>query len=114
MVASFDVFGRGMLPSLSAPERRTPILLRAIAFNDEVVLSLPEGVVSEELPAALSLSSEFGSYERKILVDGNKVRLTRHAELKPQTVPAADYSKLRKFLADFAKADRISVLLRKS
>jgi hypothetical protein len=114
MVASFDVLGRGMLPSLSAPDRRTPILLRAVAVEDEVVLTLPEGIASEELPSALTLNSDFGSYERKIVVDGNKITLLRHAELKPQVVPAADYAKLRKFLADFAKADRTSVLLRKS
>lgn len=113
MVASFDVLGRGMLPTLSAPERRSPIKLDPIAFDDEISLVLPEGFAAEEIPSALTLSTEFGTYQRKVVIEGQKLTLIRHAGVKPQIVPAANYGNLRKFLSDFAKADRASVLLKK-
>ena len=60
----------------------------------------------------MTLISDYGRYERSFKYAGGTITLVRRVVINSQLVPARDYAKLKKFLSDFAKADRASVLLR--
>ena len=111
-VAKLDVLNRGQLPTLPSPDRRGPVKLRAVAFDDEVQLVLPPGYATDEMPAPMTLVSDYGRYERSFKSAGGTITLVRRVIINSQLVPASDYAKLKKFLSDLAKADRASVLLR--
>jgi hypothetical protein len=110
-VAKGEILSRGDVPALTAAERRLPVKLRPLAFEDHIEVMLADGMRLEELPAPLSFSSVYGSYHRDFKVDGKAIIMDRQLELEPQSVPAADYEPLRKFLSALGKADRASVLL---
>lgn len=111
-VARLDLLTRKGVPTLSAKTRKSPVLLRPLVFEDEITLELPESMAVDDLPAKLSKSTAFGSYDRICEQQGNLVRLKRHAELRGATIAAADYVGLRQFLTDYAKADRATLLLK--
>jgi hypothetical protein len=111
-VVKTDVLTRGAIPAFPASERHMPVKLRPVAFDDELQLVLSEGLASEELPAAVNLTSAYGTYSRDFKLDGKSITLVRRFELKSQTVPIAEYTALKKFLSDVGKAERASVLLR--
>lgn len=104
--------GRAFVPVLAAPERYTPIELRPVLDRNEVVLHLPAGVEVEELPQPTEIDSVYGYYSCQFerVADGIAARTT--LLLSYRVVPAAEYSALRKFLGDVAKADRAAVVLR--
>ena len=111
-MARLDILSRGNVPVLPAPSRMFPIKLEPLAFADNIELILPDGYALEEIPASTSLDSAYGRYENVVKVDGQKITLVRHLELKSLIVPAAEYAKLKKFLSDIGKADRTAILLR--
>ncbi|MEO6004820.1 MAG: DUF3857 domain-containing protein [Opitutus sp.] len=112
VVAKVDIFSRGAIPALTAPERLQSVKLRPVAFQDEIELALPDGLQPEELPAAATFSSIYGHYERDFKVEGRTIKMTRRLELNQRLVPIAEYAALRKFLTDLGKADRASILLK--
>jgi len=75
---------------------------------------LPDGQTAEELPATVKLQSPYGDYETTCTTEQQTVVLRRRLSLNKIEVPVADYEKLKKFLADIARADRSSVLLKSS
>lgn len=112
-IARLDILSRSAIPTFPAKERRRPIELKPLVQQDEVSLELPAGYSVEELPAAATLDTPYGTYERAFEQRGNTVVLKRHLTLKRQTVPVDDYIKVKQFFSDLAKADHASVLLKR-
>lgn len=110
-VLRIEVFGRGDLPPVTAPERRLPLRLRPLVLDDEVEFKLPEDMRVHEVPASITLKSDFGTYARTFNVREGEVRLVRRLETANRVVPTGDYAALRKFLLEVGRADRASIVL---
>lgn len=112
LVARLELFNRADVPAFNAKERVRPVWLAALQQVDHAELALPPRIAAEELPAPAHLQSRFGTYERKVVVEGGKLMFQRRLEVLPQEVAVSDYASLRSFFADVARADRTAVLLR--
>jgi hypothetical protein len=112
-LAHLDVFA-SHLPNFSAHERQLPIRLQPHAESDEVSVELPEAFAPAELPADMSLKSEYGEFSTHFEVRNHTVIYHRHLEVSAQTIPASDYAKVKKFFADVAKSDKAPLLLNTS
>jgi len=111
-LAHLDAFNAGAIHNLPNGERHFPVKLRPLVQVDEVNLHLPANYTSDELPAPVSLQSEYGSFKSQVELKDHLLVYSRRLEIKRQTVPASDYAKVRKFFADLAKADRAAVMLK--
>lgn len=111
-VLKAEFFSRDGVPALTAPERKLPLKLLAIAFDDEAEFSLPPGMIPDELPGDTAFSSDYGSYKKTVIVSGSTVRIARQVELRAGIVPSVEYESVRKFLSNIGKADRASLVLR--
>ena len=111
-VVKLDVLNRRNLPAFPEKVRYRPIELSPLELADEITLVLPDGQTVEELPATVKLQTPYGDYETTCITEQQTVVLRRRLSLNKIEVPVADYEKLKKFLADIARADRSSVLLK--
>jgi hypothetical protein len=87
-------------------------VLPALCLDDEIRLQVPEGLVVEELPRPASVHDKFGSLTLTFEHKDSVVTLRRHLVLNRTLVPVDEYPVLKKFMADLARSDRSSVLLR--
>lgn len=78
--------------------RKYPVALDPNALRETVRIQLPPGFKIDELPDAMHIESPFGKYEATWAADGDSVVFNRTFEMGAQTVPAARYSELRRFL----------------
>ena len=65
------------------------------------------------MPSAVNLSSPYGAYRATWKSAGDVVTLEQTLEVKPVTVPAADYAKVRDFFDHVAGAQYAAVVLAK-
>lgn len=90
-------------------------LRMAYTMKDTVDIQLPPGYVLENMPPAKHIESEFGRYDlQAVKQDDNKVRVFRHIEIQPVSVPAARYNEVRQFYQELTKADGAQMVLVKS
>jgi len=78
--------------------RKYPVVLDGDAFEETVHILVPGGLKVDELPDAMKLSNEFGSFEAKWTAQLGSIEFTRKVQLKEQTVPVERYAALRKFI----------------
>jgi len=107
-----NILPNNLLPVFSAKERSTPLATHPLLLDDEVRLNLPAGYTVEELPNAEKIRTSFGSYEKKYEMAEGVVTCRRSLRIDRIVVPVAGYPEFRKFLADVARFDRSTVLLR--
>jgi Domain of Unknown Function with PDB structure (DUF3857)/Transglutaminase-like superfamily len=100
-------------PSFTAKTRRFPVVLDADALDETSRIKLPAGFRVEELPTALRLDSPFGKFEASWSLDGDALTFRRKVEIPAQTIEAARYSEVRKFLDSIAGAPDTPVVLLK-
>jgi len=67
---------------------------------------------ADELPAAVSLQTEYGSFTSHGELKEGMLVYSRRLEIKGKMVPASEYPKVKKFFSDLAKADRAAVMLK--
>jgi hypothetical protein len=111
-VVKLDVLSRHNIPVLAEKERHLPVRLRPLSVDDEITLHIPAGQKVEELPAAATIESPYGSYQITIEAVGDSVVAHRTIAFNKIDVPAVDYAKLKAFLGQIARADRCSVILK--
>jgi hypothetical protein len=70
--------------------------------------------VVEEIPKTVQLQTPYGKYSSTYEVSDRTVVVHRSLMLENRMVPVDEYAALKKFLADVAKADRASVVLRQA
>ncbi|HEU5078650.1 MAG TPA: DUF3857 domain-containing protein [Opitutaceae bacterium] len=113
-VARLDLLGHAGIPNFSPKTRKNPVVLRPVVINDEISFELPPGMSVDDLPGKSAKKTSYGSYERFCEQRENVVVLKRRADLVGGRVDVAEYPALRQFLADSAKAERATVLLKVS
>ncbi|WP_201979263.1 DUF3857 domain-containing protein [Hymenobacter rubidus] len=106
------------LPALPAQigERQSDLWLpRASLHADTVRLHLPAGFRPENVPAAVQLSTAFGTYASQYatLPDGT-IQYIRRLELKRARLPKADYPGYVDFRRKISAADKAQVVLVKT
>jgi hypothetical protein len=91
--------------------RTHPIVLDTDALQEKVRIELPAGFKVDELPSRIRIDSEFGKFDAQWTVEGGILTFTRSFEMRAQTVPAARYAELKKFLDVVSGAEDAPVVL---
>lgn len=112
IIAKLDVFNRSQIPVYPEKNRRTTAELPPLCLDDVIRLQVPEGLVIEELPRPASVKDKYGSLTLSFEQKDSVVTLRRRLVLNRTLVPVNEFLVLRKFMADLARSDRSSVLLR--
>jgi hypothetical protein len=99
------------LLSVEAGERKHPVVLHSKAYTETVRVKLPEGFEVDELPDALKLDSDFGSYAATFEVSGGQLVFKRTLVQRESTVPAANYKSLRDFFGRIHALEQSPVVL---
>jgi hypothetical protein len=92
-------------------KRKTPIVLK-LAFTDvdTVHYKLPDGVYPEFLPEPVLLTSRFGEYEAKFVVDEKGLTYIRRMRRYKGTFPPESYNELIDFYRGINKADNAKLV----
>jgi Domain of Unknown Function with PDB structure (DUF3857)/Domain of Unknown Function with PDB structure (DUF3858)/Transglutaminase-like superfamily len=99
--------------SLTAANRKHPVVLRANAYSETVNVELPSGFAVDEMPDAVKIDTPFGSYATSYEVKDNKLVFKRQLSQKATTIAPADYESVRKFFESIRAAENAPVVLAK-
>jgi hypothetical protein len=97
--------------SLTAAQRKHPVVLRANAYSETVKVQLPAGFAVDEVPDAVKLETAFGSYTTSYEVVNGELVFKRQLSQKATTIPAAQYDVVRKFYESIRAAENAPVVL---
>ena len=97
--------------SLTAAQRKHPVVLRANAYSETVKVQLPKGFAVDEVPDAVKLETAFGSYTTSYEVVNGELVFKRQLSQKATTIPAAQYDVVRKFYESIRAAENAPVVL---
>ncbi|MBN1916839.1 MAG: DUF3857 domain-containing protein [Verrucomicrobia bacterium] len=103
----------GLLNLATIPERQQPLRLgQTMRREGELVLAVPQGFRVRNLPEALEIRTEIGTYSESYSVnkDGAIVCCNRF-ELGVAEISPADYAEFRAFVRDVAQAQRRIIVL---
>ena len=98
---------------LSEKSRKYPVVLDADALDETARIELPGDFKVDELPDAVRVDSAFGKFEASWKVESGSLVFKRKIEIPAQTVPAAQYSELRKFFDQVGGSAMMPVVLMK-
>lgn len=99
--------------SLTAANRKHPVVLRANAYSETVNVQLPSGFAVDEMPDAVKIDTPFGSYATSYEVKDNQLVFKRQLSQKATTIAPADYESVRKFFESIRAAENAPVVLAK-
>jgi transglutaminase-like putative cysteine protease len=97
--------------SLTAAQRKHPVVLRANAYSETVKVQLPAGFAVDEVPDPVKLETPFGSYMTSYEVVNGELVFKRQLSQKATTIPAAQYEAVRKFYESIRAAENAPVVL---
>ena len=97
--------------SLTAAERKHPVVLRANAYSETVSVQLPSGFAVDELPDPVKLETTFGSYSTSYEVKNGELIFKRQLSQRATTIPVADYNVVKKFFESIRNAENAPVVL---
>ena len=92
-------------------ERRQPVVVPRIGFEETVRMKLPEGYKVDELPVVVALKQDFGEFEIAYTVEEGSLVAHRRLELNGKTVPAAEIQRVRDFFAAQRKAEQSRLVI---
>jgi hypothetical protein len=98
---------------LAKKARTLPIALKAQAYEERAVFTLPPDCVVDELLAPVAFEAEFGSYRALSRAEGRKVFFERSLVLRTVEVPASDYEKVRAFFDRVTRSEQSPIVLRR-
>jgi transglutaminase-like putative cysteine protease len=101
------------LPTLERDSRRLPIELGGYRFEERVRITLPDGVVVDELPAPVSLDRPMGRYSRRWEAEGNRLSSERTLHLVELRAPASAARDVRAFVREVRDADAQPAVLKR-
>ena len=96
---------------LAEPTRKHPVVLESKAFNETVRFKLPAGFDVDELPDAVKLDSEFGTYTASYEVKDGQLVFTRSLVQRAATVPVEKYADVRNFFGRVRASEEAPVVL---
>ena len=99
------------MPDVTSKLRTHPVVIDPAAFEEHVVVELPEGFMVDEMPEADKAETPYGKYEASWRQEAGRVYFDRKLELTSAVVPAADYAKLRDFVTRSVGAEQTPVVL---
>jgi hypothetical protein len=91
--------------------RKYPIMISTDALHETVRIELPKDFKVDELPDAVRLHSDFGNFDASWTAKDGTLVFQRTLEIQAQTVPAARYQELKKFLDRVSAAENAPVVL---
>jgi hypothetical protein len=97
--------------SLTAQQRKHPVVLRANAYSEVVKVQLPAGFAVDEVPDPVKLETAFGSYTTSYEVVNGELVFKRQLSQRATTIPAAQYDVVRKFFESIRAAENAPVVL---
>ena len=97
--------------SLSATERKHPVVLPANSYSETVTVQLPSGFAVDELPDAVKLETPFGSYNTSYEVKNGELIFKRKLSQHSATIPASEYASVKKFFESIRAAENAPVVL---
>lgn len=89
-------------------------ITRGYVDIDSLSIRLPAGYVVDFIPAPVSLSHDFGSFDMTVEVKDGHVFYTRNIHMHEGTYPAEDYSDLVQFYRKISTADASRLVLKKA
>jgi hypothetical protein len=109
------IFKAGLLEydewRLISKTRKYPVVVDTDALSETVRIQLPAEFKVDELPKAIRIESPFGKYQATWSFEGGAILFKRSLEIPAQTVPAAQYGELKKFLDAIGGAAEEPVVL---
>lgn len=97
--------------SLTAAERKHPVVLPSNSYSETVTVQLPSGFAVDELPDAVKLETTFGSYNTSYEVKDNELIFKRKLSQHSATIPASEYASVKKFFESIRAAENAPVVL---
>jgi hypothetical protein len=105
------VFSRADTVRLSGATRKYPVVLESEAFSETVHFKLPAGFDVDELPDAVKIDSDFGSYTASYEVKEGQLLYTRKLVQHAATIPAEKYADVRAFFGRVRASEEAPVVL---
>jgi transglutaminase-like putative cysteine protease len=103
--------GRTGTAWLAEKSRKYPVVLKSLAFDETVHFKLPAGFDVDELPDAVKLDSEFGTYTASYEVKDGQLVFTRSLVQRAATVPVEKYTDVRNFFGRVRASEEAPVVL---
>jgi transglutaminase-like putative cysteine protease len=97
--------------TLTAPQRKHPVVLRSNAFTETAKFQLPVGFDVDEIPDPVKLEAEFGSYLTSYEVKNGELIFKRTFSTRAMTIPVARYEAVRDFFERIRAAEQAPVVL---
>ena len=79
--------------------------------RDRFELTIPTGLMVDELPPSRTMDTPFGRFDVKWAVDGSRIVRTLTLRVLNGSVPASDYALVRRFIDTFRDAESLPVVL---
>jgi len=105
------VVSRRNSTALTDAKRTTPIELDANSMHETVTFTLPADFVIDEMPSAVNLNTQFGTYTTSYEQKDGKLIFTRLMTTSRMLVPADKYASVRDFYAAIREAEQSPVVL---
>lgn len=99
--------------SLTTSKRIYPIVLTSRVFTETVRVKLPSSFDVEEMPDAVKLETEFGSYDTSYQIKEGYLVYTRTLLQRAATLPVEKYADVQKFFSKIREAEQTPVVLLK-
>jgi hypothetical protein len=96
---------------LTQPQRKQPVIVESLAYDETAHVALPAGFGVDELPAPVELTTSFGDYRLKVETRGDEVILTRRLTTRAAIVPVEQYASVRGFYEKIMAAEQAPVVL---
>ena len=98
---------------LTASARKLPILINSGAFTETLQLKLPAGFVVDEMPDAVDLKTDFGTYHAECVSKDGNLSYRRSLVTGNAMLPAERYGEVRKFFSSIQAFEQSPVVLLK-
>jgi hypothetical protein len=105
------VVSRGETLALTAPQRKSPVVLRSSSYSETARFKLPAGFDVDELPEPVKLEAAFGTYATSYEVKEGELIFKRTFLQRAMTIPAASYDSVRSFFERIRAAEQAPVVL---
>ena len=99
-----------LLPVLPGGARTSPVVLEPVEQSDRFELTIPPGLVVDELPSPNAMDTPFGRFDVKWTAEGTRITRTLTLHVLRATVTANDYALVRRFIDGFREAEGFPVV----
>jgi hypothetical protein len=106
-----SVVTRGGSVWLVEPTRKHPVVLESETFNETVRFKLPAGFDVDEMPDAVKINSEFGTYTATYEIKEGDLLFTRSLVQRAATIPVEKYSDVRAFFGRVHASEQAPIVL---